>query len=199
MRYELRDYQQKTAADAASWLTSASPGQRKLYASPTGTGKSIMELAVQASVSDSESDTWIVTPRIEIVAGMLEKAGHSVAELSEQKLVDLAWDLRITTPIRLRNAMLEGRMPSPPTRLIIDECHHHNADTYGQIDLLAGTCPAVGFTATPYRGSPRSTAAFREAWGDPTWSLTYPEAVAPGTCPCPAARSSHCSTTMSSP
>jgi superfamily II DNA or RNA helicase len=68
------DYQTLAVEDALAWFASAGPSARRLYASPTGTGKSVMMLALQAELGEG---AWIVTPRLEIVAGMLGEAGLS--------------------------------------------------------------------------------------------------------------------------
>lgn len=175
---------QELAVDHASgFLAGAKPGERQLYASPTGTGKSFMELGVQARVPGS----WILTPKVEIVAGLLSKQGLDVGELSEDALFALAAEHRISTVVRLRNRLLQGGLETP-VAIIVDEAHHETAETYQQIDLLCGLAPAVGFTASPYRGTPRSTAAFRQRWGEPVWILTYPEAVARGVLSFPTCR-----------
>ena len=174
-----RDYSFQTAAvdDAVAFLRGAAAGERRLYASPTGTGKSYMELAVQAAVEGA----WIVTPSELIGFDMLRKRGET--EPTTRKM----HAARICTPIVLRNRLLYGEWEAP-TALVIDEAHHHSAETYQTLDLLCGMAPAVGFTATPYRGTPRQTAKFRQAWGEPTWVVTYPEAIAEGVLSMPGCR-----------
>ena len=135
-----------------------------LYAAPTGCGKSVVELMVQEQLDNC----WVVTPRPEIASGMLEKLGHPDADML---------DHRIATPITLRNRLMDGRLRHP-SHLIVDEGHHHSADTWQQLDLLSGLCPSVAYTATPYRGSPRATKTLRDHWGDPVWLITYKEAAA---------------------
>jgi hypothetical protein len=178
---ELRDYQQLLVADACEFLATAPPGARRLYAAPTGTGKSWVELEILCRFPRA----WLVTPRLEIVAGMITKLGLAPPS-SLDALVDLAWSHRITTPIRLRNEMLAGTGPEIEA-LIVDESHHHTAATYQQIDLMAAV-PAVGFTATPFRGTPKGTAAFLRQWGEPVWGISYPEAVARGVLAMPECR-----------
>lgn len=157
---------QKVAIEhALNFFAAAAPGDKVLYAAPTGSGKSVVELAVQAALPDA----WIVTPREEIAQGMLEKLGRPNDDML---------DHRICTPVRLRNFMLKGQYR--PSYLIIDEAHHGTAETWRQIDLLAGLCPSAAYTATPYRGSPRSTKELLEVWGAPVWLISYQEAEAMG-------------------
>jgi superfamily II DNA or RNA helicase len=186
MKFTPHAYQTLAAEHAASFLLAAKPGSsspRLLLASPTGTGKSVMELLIQQLVPGS----WIVTPRVEIAAGLLDKLGTDVSELPEARVIEAAWSRRITTPIRLRNELLAGRC-EPPAALILDEGHHDLAETYQQLHLLCGMPPAVALTATPYRGTPKGTAKLREVWGEPIWVMTYPEAVERGVLSAPSCR-----------
>lgn len=170
-------YQDVAVNAAVDFLRQAKPGDKRLFAAPTGTGKSYIESRVQAEIAGS----WIVTPREEIGFDMLRKRGVGSPSLAEM------YTARICTPLVLRNRMLSGDWPAPPA-LIFDEAHHHLADTYQVIDLLCGMCPAVGFTATPYRGTPKQTAAFRTQWGEPTWVISYPESIAHGALSLPTCR-----------
>lgn len=171
---QLRDYQRIAVDHAAEWHAFASPGDKLLLAAPTGTGKSVIELALQSRIPGA----WIVTPRLEIVAGMVQKAGGPGA-LSEAAMIAEGWGRHITTPIRLRSALMRGDLPAPPA-LIFDEAHHDLAASWQDISLLCGFSPAIGLTATPYRGTPRGTAEFRRQWGEPVWVITFPEAAAGG-------------------
>lgn len=159
------------------WFKTAERGDRILYAAPTGCGKSVIELAAQAALDAHFKDygTWIMTPREEIVSGMLQKLGvpeerHNFAE---------AYERHICTPVALRNRLIKGE-GAPPKRMLIDEAHHDVAESYRQVELLSGIAPRAGLTATPYRGSLRGTADFKELWGDPLWIITYAEAEAKG-------------------
>lgn len=173
---ELREYQTLLVEHALDFLANAGPGDRQLYASPTGTGKSVVETTLQERLRSNGVNAWLTTPRVEIISGMLDKAGVDTSAWGEQRILDEGWDRGITTPVRLRNAMLRGTGPEPQA-LIVDEAHHDTAETGVQLHLLTGRCPAVGLTATPFRGTPRGTLAFREAWGEPIWALTLREAV----------------------
>lgn len=174
MLHQPRDYQRLAIDAAVNFLAAAQPGDRRLYVAPTGSGKSVIELFVQAALNPH---AWIVTSVIEVIIGLLVKLGIDVAELSESRLLALAHDHYITTPIRFRNMLLRGDAIETPRYLILDEAHHDNAETWQQLSLLAGLPPAVGFTASPFRGTPRGTAIFKERWGDPHWILTYPDAM----------------------
>ncbi len=171
MKFEPYPWQSPAIDHAINFLSTADRGAKCLYAAPTGTGKSVIELVVQERMASLGAKPWIVTPKTEIIDGMLDKLG---APSDVNSL-----DYHIATPVTLRNRLLDGRLESPSS-YIVDESHHHSADTYQQLDLLSGIAPAIGYTATPYRGSPKSTRQFREAWGDPIWLITYQEAVDEG-------------------
>lgn len=132
-------------------------GNDQLYASPTGTGKSV----VQAGVLERLLEAWLVTPREEILDGILDKGADPE---------------RVWTPIKLRNRMMRGEL-NPPKYLIFDETHHESAASWQQLQLLCGQAPKVGYTATPYRGSPRGTKEFRDRWGEPLWLIEFQEAA----------------------
>jgi hypothetical protein len=169
----LRDYQTTAVDFAADFARSADAGKRLLLASPTGTGKSYMELALQDAIPGS----FIVSPRVEIIQGLIQKRGFGLSGyLSEEDILREAAFENIYTPIRLRNKLLAGEIKAPPF-LILDEAHHDSAESWQDLHLLCGYPPAVGFTATPFRGTPKSTASFLKDWGQPVWVITFPEAV----------------------
>lgn len=168
----LRDYQILAVSDARRWIAQAKPGDKKCYAAPTGSGKSIIELTLLEQLP-----RWLlITPRIEIIRGMLEKLNLPVPK-SDESVVDVAWEQRITTPIRLRNKLARGEMTWQPEGLLIDEGHHAEADTYQEVDIMLDRVPAICFTATPYCGSAKATIAFKNKWGKPTWAITYSQAA----------------------
>ena len=154
MRYQLRDYQQVAVDFAVGFLRAAGPGEKRLLAAPTGSGKSLIIAAVQGRLGP---DTVVVTPRVEIIYGFLDKMGHDLAGLGARRVVELAERTGIVTPIRLRNLLAGGQI-AHPRRLLVDEVHHFTAQTYREIELLLNHVPMAGFTATPFRGTPRLTA-----------------------------------------
>lgn len=180
---ELRDYQQD-AVDTG--VAAVLDGERAVcFAAPTGTGKSVCELATQAELRKRGIDAWIITPRVEIVRGMMEKLGHDAAGASVGALVREALDARITTPVRLVNMLRRGDLDTLPRVLVIDEVHHSTAATYEEMRLALGKCQLIGYTATPYRGTPRSTQEFAALWGEPCWIIDIPTAINRGFMSCP--------------
>lgn len=178
--FELRDYQQDAVDKALALIESnTAAGNRHLFSSPTGTGKSVIELELMRRIPRA----LLITPRIEIIRGMVEKyAPGSTSGMNEIALARFAWnEMRIATPIRLRNYLAEGSVPFSPEAIVIDESHHDSADTYKDIEMYLGGIPALGFTATPYRGTPKGTKALLDRWGNTVHTvLSLQDAVARG-------------------
>lgn len=170
------NYQKLAIKFALDWLWKGrGVGEKLLLASPTGTGKSYVLLGLQRRIRESGLQALIVTPSPQIALDMAAKAGGGEPE-----------ELGIFTALRLRNLAIAGEAPRADV-LLFDEAHHAAAATWEMLDLCFG-CPAIGVTATPYRGTPKSTAGFRETWGDPTWIITIPEAIQRGVWSLPICR-----------
>jgi hypothetical protein len=153
--FELREEQEIAFRHALQWFATATHGSKIVYSSPTGTGKSYIQLKVLEALPDA----FLVVPRVEIQAGLLDKMGVEYASLSG--LTPVAEAHRIYTPIRLRNELSRGTIQQPG-KLIIDEGHHASSDTYEILEALCGSVPACAYTATPFRGTPKGTLAFRK-------------------------------------
>lgn len=153
MNFTLYDYQSRGVE------LGVEATQRLLLAAPTGCGKSIIERELLAAIPGS----ILVTPSVEIIDGLEDKG----ADRS-----------RLWTPIKLRNALLDGRVDPPPA-ILWDEAHHVIAESWQQVAMSCDS-RQIGFTATPYRGTPKGTVDFRMYWGDPVWLIKYPEAIDAG-------------------
>lgn len=172
-KFKLRDYQERAVRD----ILKREQYKAHLYAGPTGCGKSIVELEALSQMPNS----LLVTPRLEIIAGMLDKQGVDCSSFSDQKLAETAFDYRITTPVRLRNKLAKGELEFLPDQIIIDEAHHSIADTYQDITAFLPGRTIFGLTATPYRGTPRSTKDFYDLWNNEvTWIITLQKAAQRG-------------------
>lgn len=167
MKFELpksiipRDYQD-SFPDMVRNLVASQPDVWHLFSAPTGTGKSIAQLLALQRIPYS----ILITPRLEIIAGMMEKLGHCIHDMTDEQLVTLSWKYNIITPIRLRNILSKGLLSFMPSLLIIDEAHHDSASTYQDITMYLNGCPKVGLTATPYRGTPKGTLDFLNQWNN---------------------------------
>ncbi len=181
---ELRGYQQGTLDDAAEFLEScwseAPPLlQRQLYASPCGTGKGTIELALLRGLREQDVDAWILTPSLEVLRGFLERCGAGdLSEASGEQLAAMGEGIFCTTPVRMRNRILDGARQTPEV-VIYDEVHHaiDTGAVAGTLFAVAPDAVWLGFTATPYRASPRATAQLHEDWGVPIEVLSIPQAI----------------------
>ena len=167
---ELRDYQE-TEVDAAVEFALNSPGRRRLASAPCGTGKGTIQLEIQRKLTTLSLDTWILTPSLEVIRGLLERQGldYSIKAAEQQK---------ITTTTRFTNRLLSGEYFSPDV-VIADECHH-NIEEGVVTGTIAKTCPDMtwlGYTATPYRGTPLGTHRLHEFWGNPVEILNLGRAA----------------------
>jgi superfamily II DNA or RNA helicase len=173
LRHPLRDYQERARAYSVEFVERAEPGDKLLLAAPTGTGKSLIIAALFQSLSHGVA---VITPRVEIIIGLLRALGQDLAGLSAQHVRELAERIGIFTPIRFRNLLAAGQIAHPRV-LLADEVHHATCDVCREIDVLANHPVMIGFTATPFRGTPRGTAELYEYWGEPVYILTERQAV----------------------
>lgn len=135
-----------------------------------------MLLELQQRIAANLGRCYIVTPRVEIIDGLLQKRGVDsslkyAAELGEQH--------GIFTPIRLRNLLAAGTIEQPEY-LLVDEAHHGTAVSYQEMFALSGMVCCIGFTATAFRGTPKETAKLREQWGEPIPIISFAEAAERG-------------------
>jgi hypothetical protein len=156
-----RSYQNKFL-DTAHEQLHYHPNQWHLFSAPTNTGKSLCELMFLQAFPNS----ILVTPRLEIIAGMLDKLGHYVDDLTDKQLIDISWQYGIITPVRLRNILAKGELSFQPSYICLDEAHHSLAESWEDLHMYLNGCPVIGLTATPYRGTPKGTKKFREQWGN---------------------------------
>lgn len=180
-----REYQED-ASNLAVNLMHEQPENWHLFTSPTGTGKSIMLLKLMQELQQRNECPILVTPRIGIIKGMLEKMGHDVETPTLDQLVMLGSSYGMFTPIRLRNQLSKGTLKFNPTHVAIDEAHHDLADSYQDIGMYLNGIPKCGFTATGFRGTPKDTVAFHAQWNNVINEiLNLKDAVDQGYCSLP--------------
>lgn len=186
----LRPYQQALVDDALAFVTEVDgmdpttpeARRRRLYSMPTGTGKGTAQLALLKALRAAGRDAWIVTPSLEVLRGYLERCGAGDLEgAGEARLAQLGELCFCTTTTRMRNRILDGSRGGLAV-VLYDEVHHaiEGNDVSGTLFALMPLAAWIGFTATPYRGSPRGTLELEKAWPDQVEVLNIPEAVAMG-------------------
>lgn len=148
--------------------------RRLMITSPTGTGKSYIALAILDAIPGS----IFVAPSQEILEDMADKMiGMMPLKQSGIFLTHKDVTARFWTVKKLHNRLMQG-MELPCPAIIFDEAHHAVDDTHQTvIALLPATTFLFGLTATPYRGTPQSSAELQLFWGDPHVSLTYTDAA----------------------
>jgi len=178
---ELRPYQRDAVADALAWVATAPPDGRILYACPTGTGKSLVQLELQRQLRAQGRDAWIFTPKLDILRGYLEKRGVDPGECGPDELERLGREHHIMTTRRAHNREIKGRL-TPPEVVIMDEGHHavSGNKTSGLLFAMGVDCRWIGYTATPFRGTPKSTAELEADWPEIVEVLSIEEAVRDG-------------------
>jgi len=146
------------------------------YSAPTGSGKSRCMLEVH----QARPNSFLVSPSLTILGSMLHKlTGADPSAMSQKQFESSCLANRMATPIKVRNLLAAGKLNPLPDLWQFDEAHHNLADIY---TLISAMCPGrkVGWTATPFRGSPQATMAWRKLWDDIVPILTYREAAAGG-------------------
>lgn len=158
------DYQPKAIQEAVEFVKTSPRGSRRLYSSPTGTGKS----RIQNGIRETLTSHIQIVPSIEIAAGMLG-CPASFDETEPQGVFTIKRALNVWS--------------NAPTRCLsasIDEGHHSSNDEHQTLFELMGNPTLLGFTASPYRGTPQETKKLYDYWGGVTKILTIHEATERG-------------------
>jgi superfamily II DNA or RNA helicase len=160
---ELYDFQIPVRKDAREFLLSASPGQSRLYSSPTGSGKTAMQVWNLQNIPELVQ----LVPSLEIARGFVNRLEQrdDIFTLSEQSIRQLSELHNIYTYQRYCNLLRDGKLELP-RYLQIDEAHHAGSEREKLVWEYCNRCPRIGFTATPYRGTPVATKEFLDDWGN---------------------------------
>lgn len=172
----LHDYQLRTVADVAAGIAQGVPAN--LVSSPTGTGKTIMQVHNLLNIPRGIQ----IVPSMEIAAGFARWLGLNF----DRATLELAG---VWTVKKLANELSAGRFdPTTVDWLQIDEAHHSVDETHVLVDTYLGRKPRVGFTATTYRGTPKETKKLLDWWGgNVTVALSEGDAIRRGFASAPAA------------
>lgn len=189
VKITLRPEQEEAVDRSIAWLAETKIGEiiKLLWSSPTGTGKTYVANAIKDRAAEQLGlRGFVVSPNDDILSGFAAKAG--IIPRSDGTYTKAALEIAgYYTPIRLRNLIAAGFV-KPPAFIIADEAHHWDTDTSKLLDLLCMDCPAIGLTATPFRGTPKATLEFRKKWGPPHPIITMAEAVKQGYMQFPSCR-----------
>jgi superfamily II DNA or RNA helicase len=115
---------------------------------PTGGGKTLIFSSIAKKASDKGNRILILTHRKEILEQTLAKLylfGIIAGQVASGKPMtrDLIQVAMIQTAVHRLGIMKK------PDLIIIDECHHANANTWTKTINYFGNIPRLGFSATP--------------------------------------------------
>lgn len=125
-----------------------------LISSPTGTGKTLIELGILLKLNEIGITTYIVSKKNEILWNHEDLASELFKVTS---ISNLLW-----TPIMLSNSIKNNRIKLPKV-IIIDECHHLYAPTW---QVFKDTCLLIGLTASPLRPDNEEYLAWKNIFND---------------------------------
>lgn len=157
------------------------PPAKRLYSSPTGSGKGVIEVAVLDAVRTRGVHCGLLCPTPDIALSVAAKHADAPADLldlSDAKQRKALRELHIwPSVVAYLNAVADGSI-EPYDALILDEGHHGIAETYTQ--ALGMSARVVLLTATPYRGTARATRDLYAEFGEPRTIYTEAETIALG-------------------
>ena len=172
---ELWPHQVQAAVEVMDWIPTDE--KRILFAAPTGSGKTKAMEEVRRILP---GNSLLVSPTMSILRGFYREATGEEPPAKEPVFRDACWELGMATPLWLRNRLDTGEVLTDDVEFIVlDEAHHGTADTYQLIEAYNPQARWIGFTATPYRGTPSQTAELLRQWGPAHVLLSYPEANGP--------------------
>lgn len=141
-----------------------------IHCSPTGSGKTIIQVKICKREMDRGDSTAILTPRNEIFDQTLVHArdhcGHSNVSVLRAKRIDERWDpvapIHIVSwPTLISRARRSGFWFPDVRRVLVDECHLSMAPKI--LELLEHYAPKAridGYTATPARQTGKGLGRF---------------------------------------
>lgn len=123
---------------------------RPLYASPTGSGKTVFANAVITATVEKGGKVLFLAAKRELIhqADRRVECRHGVI-LSGSKRTDNEAPVQVASV----QTLLNRELPIKPTLIILDECAHSTAKTHQQLLDRFPTTHVLGLTATPVRQS----------------------------------------------
>jgi len=137
-------------------IKSIRQGRNILLSSPTGSGKSLIEIGLLLFLTQLGIRTYIVSYKKEILWGIEEKA----RTMFGVKISHLLW-----TPTRLlKRLKASGKNKvATPSIIIFDEAHHLRAPG---ASVLKEVAKLIGLTATPIRGTEDEIISWKSFFAD---------------------------------
>ncbi len=158
MAFALRPYQQ-AALDRLAALVAAG-ARRVLLASPTGSGKTVLAVALIAEALARGERVLFLAHRRELVVQTFDKlCAHGVPARSVGVLMGRDPRRRPGAPVQVASVDTLRNRPRPPADLVfVDEAHRALSKSYRDLAAHYAGALQLGLTATPYRADNRPLA-----------------------------------------
>jgi DNA repair protein RadD len=163
---ELRGYQRAAVADFEGGI--AAGRKRMVVVAPTGSGKTVIGSEIIGRARDSDQSVLVLAHRREIITHTHQKlldngvrAGIIQAGVEPRPLERV----QVASISTLWSRAFRSEVMQRPLAdlLVIDECHHAPARTYGAIIEAYPDAILLGLTATPCRGDDRGLGGIFES------------------------------------
>lgn len=122
-----------------------------LIVSPTGSGKTVMFSYIADGAGKKNKRVWILVHRAELV----EQTSRTMREIGiNHGIIAAGWPVNPLPHVQVVSVQTVVRRTGgliPPDVIIVDECHHAAAGTWGKILQAFPKAIRLGFTATPER------------------------------------------------
>jgi DNA repair protein RadD len=146
---ELRPYQETVVREIRQAI--AGGKRAPLVVSPTGSGKTVMFSHIADGAGRKGNRVWILVHRAELV----DQTSRTMRDLSvPHGVIAAGWPVDPLPHVQIVSVQTVVRRTGgliPPQVIIVDECHHAAAGTWGKILAAFPTAVRLGFTATPER------------------------------------------------
>lgn len=145
----LRPYQGDIIAEVRECLRRGL--RAPLIVSPTGSGKTVMFSHIADGAGKKNKRVWILVHRAELV----EQTSRTMREIGiDHGIIAAGWPVNPLPHVQVVSVQTVVRRTGgliPPDVIIVDECHHAAAGTWGKILAAFPKAIRLGFTATPER------------------------------------------------
>jgi DNA repair protein RadD len=145
----LRPYQQDIIGEVRQAISQGA--RAPLVVSPTGSGKTVMFSHIAQGAGQKNKRVWILVHRAELV----EQTSRTMTEIGiHHGVIAAGWPIDPLPHVQVVSVQTVVRRTSgliPPDVIIVDECHHAAAGTWGKILQAFPRAIRLGFTATPER------------------------------------------------
>lgn len=145
----LRPYQERIIAEVRQAI--ASGCRAPLVVSPTGSGKTVMFSHIADGAGRKQKRVWILVHRAELV----DQTSRTMREIGiPHGVIAAGWPIDPLPHVQVVSVQTVVRRTGgliPPDVIIVDECHHAAAGTWGKILNAFPQAIRLGFTATPER------------------------------------------------